>query len=342
MVRIHTIVNAEDPVTGSFMDWYGWRKNPSEEQLWKETLPENRHTMYTHHSSAMLEHQFGTGCVLFNSMQSAVRSLLETLEYPTVLLSVASEPDIFHGVLGSESDSVIVDIDPVTLQMQPEVLRDALKVVPDPLVCLHRPFGQEIDPRLLEVVDGFPVVMDNDMLPPGDMEVGQFALHPLRALTGSTMTCLFTHHGAQIRDLLDIVQRDGLHVSEIECLIAKQRMEKNGIFQYRRECQAVVQEYLRHFAGDVHPFFLHSREWTSYPIHVKNAGAIRSNLSLEGLKAFGMMPLHRHPKFKHAFPDTTMFQGINSLLDKILCLVVHPQMKEFIPEIVQTVKELNQ
>jgi len=102
-----------------------------------------------------------------NSYQTALQICLEALgaisPEVTVVLPVTSSAETVSAVLRAGGYPCLLDIDPTTLQLDPESLDQVLKASKEAVVVLNFPGGWDIDTRIKEVCDRYntPTIVDS-------------------------------------------------------------------------------------------------------------------------------------------------------------------------------------
>lgn len=111
--------------------------------------------LYTSERDKIWEKQFGLGTVVVDSAQRAVQICLELLNsgvkgFP-VVMPVTAPPTVVGGVLRSGAVPLLLDINPVTLDMEASLFKEAVKEFGDSMVTLFCEVpGQPISASLLE------------------------------------------------------------------------------------------------------------------------------------------------------------------------------------------------
>lgn len=271
-----------------------------------------------------LERFFGPAAIAFNTYQNAVAAIMEVLGSRTnavpVVLPITAPPDTVAGVLRGGGNPVLLDIDPQTLQINPDMLREVLDEIKAAVVILNRPAGIGIDPRLVEMTKELPTVLDTKDIPATIDESFTFSLYDFQAMAGSG-ALLIHKYKEQVAELKRIrsgllgLQAD-LNPKLAKFILAECKSEASGTRQY------TVREYSK-LLGD-RAFVTEGSNWPYFIARVENADRAVAHLHSHGIEIMKpVVPLHLFSEMNRRWTEAPSYPVAEELHTKLIALPVH-------------------
>lgn len=285
--------------------------------------------------------------VTFMEYQTAIEASIEMLGARVsalpIILPVTASLYTATAALRAGGQPILIDIDASTHQMNASDLELALNTLQECVVVLTKPYGLDVNPKLLELTQNHVTVVVDDITcpPPSHSPVGTFDVFSLHARFDGAV--VFSKYKKQVEDL-KIVRSGTLgHHAEMsrgQSMLLRGYDREQEI--WKMQCQAVCAKYVaaleREGLGDI---ILSKDLWASFPIKINSAQQLSSILSLSGVQvATGIVPLHFIPEIRQRYKEEPSYPIAESLADKVILLPVHDQVyDEDISIIVQDIKD---
>ncbi len=274
------------------------------------------------------------GGVVFNTYQLAIQASLELMGTRTapipVILPITASPETIAAVLRSGASPVLLDVDYLTLQMNPTQLQEALEELKDAIVLLTVPGGQPIDPGLLKQVQALPTIIDTHLVPDSEMHayLGSFTVYDLSAMCGSGGV-VFHKYLPQLAELTVI--RSGMmgHSGKMSWPQVNYINQRASLAHLRREDQASVANLYSAFLQSHNKsgmiVFKDSPNWPYYLVRVPDARRVVAHLQDQGVQAvLGCYPLHLLDELKDRWQEEPQYPTAVKLMDEIVALPTFP------------------
>lgn len=303
---------------------------------------------------AKLEDFFGPSAAVFNTYQAAVTSILEVLgsrsyEIP-VVLPITSSPDVIAGVLRSGANPMLLDINPKTLQLDANLLREVVEAFKSIVVVLNRPAGMPVDPELLEIAADLPTIIDTRLPPHKNIKedcVGTFTVFDFGPIVG-TGSLIIHKYSEQLIELRMI--RNGLlglaaNMNDALAALAHRRLKTQTGLESRKETQqTIVNNYTALLEGKKHEIlFAESKEKPYLIIRVSNANRVVAHLSMVGFQVLKpVFPLHLLPIMQRRWKETPEYPVAETVANQLIALPTHPGILGREAEIVSRILEVSE
>lgn len=294
---------------------------------------------------ARLEKFFGPCAVVFNTSQNAVAAIMETLGSRTnavpVVLPVTAAPDTIAGVLRGGGNPILLDIDPGTLQIAPEMLQMVLDEIETAVVVLTRPGGLQVDPRLVEMTKELPTILDTKLLPHEELveEPATFVLYDFGTIAGDG-ALLIHRFKDQISDLRRV--RSGVLglAANMNALTAEKILK-----EYKSDLRASYDAFQRRAAEAYTKAFGRTWytgiEWPYFIAAVDNADRVVAHLHSHGFEAMKpVFPLHFLSEMHMRWTEQPSYPVAEELCKKLVALPTHSGILFMIDDIVAKIQEV--
>ena len=290
-------------------------------------------------------------CVAFNSVQSAIQACMEllgdrTMEIP-VVLPITAGPDEISGVLRGGATPLLMDIDEEYLQIDPEPLGEALKIMEEdelvPIVLLDKPVGDEINPKVLELIQNVPSICVYRGEPYQEMEKDYFPcafnIFDLTPVVGSG-ALLFHSYQEQIKHLKLI--RSG--VMGLAANMEEGKASAALIMFSRPE--KTIQDYEK-IKAKYEESDLELMPTTKWPnliwVKVKDAKLTATHLKSYGIDVqVALYPLHDLSEIRNRFRQEPDYPVADKLKNQLICVPTHYLALERTDEIIKLIGEINE
>lgn len=283
---------------------------------------------------------FGRRACAFANVQGAVSTCLELLgaraAVTPIILPVTAGIHTAAGVLRSGGQPVLIDIDPETYQMDPEILAEAIEAFSESVVVLTRPFGLAIDPRLNHLLQDHPyIVVDDVNLPAVDEDTfGVFDIYSLAAAYGGGAVAFtpYARQAEQLRVAKSGALGTGAGMSRVQSLALRgygdtyayrkaRGMAIRGLYEDALENAGLEDIIIRSEGGEDMPF--------SFPIRVPSAQQVVAFFGIEGIEiALGLYPLHFTDEIRERYTEEPSYEVAEGLADGVVMLPIHPNVDE--------------
>lgn len=292
-----------------------------------------------------VEHRLGPASVVFGTHTDAHQSICEILgsrvkPFP-VVLPVTCGTQTIAGVLRSGAQPVLLDVDQESLQINPVILKQILEELGSAVVVLTAPLGIPTDPSLLDVCKDYPTVLDSYEDPFSKEPTATFNVFSFFESNGSG-SVVFHKYRDQLRDLR-LVRSGmlGLDANMPE-IVAKQLLslltEDPELQKYRAARQETRNIY-REVLQERLPFLEQCSQY--FVVRVKNASRCVAHLHDSGFAAkHAVYPVHRHEFMKKRWAEEPEYPNADQLYETLVALPVHPGIRGFEKQIVDTLLEV--
>lgn len=292
-----------------------------------------------------LEAFFGPTAVIFSNQQAAIQATLEILgsresDLP-VVLSIASTPDVVAAVLRSGASPFLLDIDATTLQMQPELLKEALSQLPaDTVVLLDSLLGLDIDQRLLDLCEEVPTIGLPNRIPHKGLTdkdcLCSFSIFDMQSAFGEG--ALLVHRFSDEVRALKLVRSGmlglGAGLSEAKSLQILEELKLDPTMEAARSSRrSVLTGY---------------QDTTTHPEHkvcslpVKDVARVIVHLHSNGIMSDKLIrPVHNLPTLQERWLEQPSYPVAESLGNTILALPTHKGVAGFEQDILRLIKEVD-
>lgn len=294
-----------------------------------------------------LESFFGPTSVVFNTYQSGVTAVLEILgsrirDLP-VVLPVTTSPEVLAGVLRSGAIPFLLDIEPEFYQIDPVLLEEVLEELKTAVVLLHRPAGLQVNPRLLELCEDLPTIIDTRLPPHLGMKpdcVGTFTLFDLSPIVG-TGSIVIHKYSQQVNELK--IVRNGLlgltaQLNESLCSTALERFKQDPTLAAYKAARRKVADLFESELNEA----LNTDELPYFVVKVEDADRVVAFMHSEGI-AIGkpLFPLHLLPQIAKRWAEPPAYPVAEELRNKLIALPLHPGILDNVTLIVSKLKEIS-
>lgn len=283
---------------------------------------------------AKLEAYLGPTAVVFSSYQAAITSVLEILGSRTtdvpVILPITTSPDTLAAVLRSGASPLLLDIDSTTLQLDANLLAEILGELPQAVVVLDRPGGQQVTANLLELTKDTVTIIDT-RLPPtlaaADDCVGSFTVFDFGPVIGSGG---LVHHKYSEQVLELKVVRNGIlglaaNMNEILCSLALTRLKVDAgqrAIQAGEVAEAYM-ELLQLRSVGCMPF-VKSTHWPYFIVSVENSDRAIAYLHSHNILAVKpVFPLHLLPTISRRWTEKPEYPVAEKWHKHLIALPTH-------------------
>jgi len=287
-------------------------------------------SLYGTDEQTKLEQYIGPTAVAFASYQSAVGSILEILGSRTVdtpvIMSIAASPVILAAVLRAGATPFLLDIDPGTLQIDPEAVQEIIDEVKTPVFIFDRPGGQPVDPRLLELAADFVTIVATKLVPRVDSEsdcVGSFTVFTLQSVVGSGAIVQHKYQ-EQVKELKQV--RSGIlgmseNLNETLAALALKRLKS---VDNRPTQKLAAEAYLSELLERRPLPFVEGSEWPYFVVAVENAQRVVAYLHTDGVAAVQpVYPMHMYPSIAKRWTQTPSYPNAEAVCNKLVALPTH-------------------
>ncbi len=299
-----------------------------------------------------LEQFLGPASVAFSTYQAAITATLEVLGSRThdipVIMPVTASPDTIAAVLRSGASPLLLDIDPLTLQLDVALLKEVLTELEAAVVLLDRPGGRKVEPALLEIVQDLPTIIDTRLVPNLGIEndcVGTFTVFDLGPVIG-TGAVVIHKYSEQINELKII--RNGIlglaaHLTDTLSLEAHEQLKLDPLLENRKQIQReVAEEYQRLLQGKHECFFADNEEFPYFILSVVDADKVVAHLHTYDIAALKpVYPLHLIPNISRRWAETPSYPNAESVSSRLVSLPTHPGVRGKEADIISKLLEVS-
>lgn len=286
-----------------------------------------------------LESVFGPAAIAFNSYQNAIAAIMEILGSRTqaipVVMSISTAPDTIAGVLRGGGNPLLLDIDPTTLQINPDMLSEVLDEIEAAVVVLSRPAGIPVDSRLIEMVKDLPTILDTKDIPTAPNTDYTFSVYDFQAIIGSGALVIHMYK-EQIRDLKMV--RSGLLglSADMNPVVAAHladtyRKHWDGTTHLAHSSRKKIAEKYaellgeRSFVQNVEPH-LH---WPYFMVKVENADRVIAHLHDNNITAMKpVVPLHLFSEMARRWTEPPEYPVAEELHQKLVALPTNCMLRD--------------
>lgn len=281
----------------------------------------------------------------FSSQQAAITACLELLgtraNIIPVVMCVTSPPDTLSAALRAGGHPLLLDVDPQTLQMDPEQLEMVIKDLDTPIVVLNPPGGADIDPRILDLVQDLPTILDSRVpLRPKQESRCQavFNVFDMALHAGGPASIVMHKFEPQVTQLKLV--RSGimglsadLHPSIAKAILSSIREESSSVKDAFEDALSSHGMSLM-----VKPNHEPSRLF----IRVPNARKVVAHLTSFGIDAVvGIFPLCQLEEVKIRYKEPPDYPGAESLDNQVVAILYKSDAQLTIEETIKEIKEVS-
>lgn len=297
-----------------------------------------------------LEKLFGE-CIVTNNHQLGVQLCLEVLGSRTamipVVMPVTASPDTLSAVLRAGCHPILLDIDPLTLEMDTYALSASLEELKGAVVLLTCPLGMPAANSLLEAAKVMPVIIDTGLAPVGIQNedlLGTFNVFDLGPVVGSGAV-VFPTYKQQLQDmklLRSHYMGHAGHPSRQICEEAIKRLTSSDALGFRKKTTNVVAKYREVLTnlGHKNMFGTCSNTPRYVPVFVTNSVSSLERLAAKGVSAKHLVyPLHYLAEVKRRYKEPPSYPVAEELFTKTLALPAHPGMLDKVEYVVESLLE---
>ncbi len=303
------------------------------------------------HLRALESHLAQGHTVGVQTVQSAVQICLEVLGTRTdmvpVLLPATAPPDTLGAVLRAGGHPILLDIDPVTLQMDPDQVKTLLLNVSTGVGVLPRVGGQNVSQGLLDAFKDLPTVLDARMVPHQSLGYDDltctFNVYDTTTIAGSGAVIL--HKYPKQTQQLRIVRSGVLgHSAAMPELVAARALAEIKKYEERvREHHEIAESYQRNLEAmdQISMQVFPVAKWPA-PFYVKVPNAVQAVEDLReiGVEAVrGVYGLYNLPEVRKRYAEAPEYPGVEAVQNKIVCLPTHVGVRGLAGKIIKTIVE---
>ena len=283
----------------------------------------------------------GESAITASTVQMAIQMCLEVMGTTTHLipciLSVTSPPDTLAAVMRAGGQPILLDIHGGTLQMDAELLKEALDELKAAVVILQRPGGLPIGPEILELVQDVPTIIDT-RLPPSDYPhpdhdlCGTFNVFDLSSWVGSG--AVIRHKYAAQQKLLRMVRSGVLGLGgSLPDVLAGEAIKRLIV---DADCETAADDYYMGYKHAVEQLHTHLTPYASRgiipwvasptgpaPLMVfvpNNAARVVTQLRSDGIEASQILPLHLLDEVKNRWEKEPRYPVAEKIMKQVIAI----------------------
>ena len=271
------------------------------------------------------------------SHQTSVQMCLELLGSRSrlipVVMSVTAPPGSIAAVLRAGAQPLLVDVDESTLQLSVPALQEVLEELDGgAVVFLHRPGGRLFTPKVMEVIQDLPTIIDARFMPaPSSVKndlLGTFNLFDLTPAIGCG-SLIFHSYQDQIRELKMV--RSGILGYAATLPVSFHCTAQQYLDASLEDQQCVTQEVfsnytslLKALARDDILFFENNKAIQHFLVGVPDAEKVVAHLSSYSIESkLGVFPLHYVEALRTRWEEDPSYPVAEDLHKRVLALPAH-------------------
>lgn len=305
--------------------------------------------LYTSERDKIWEKSFGLNTVVVDSAQRGVQICLELLNsgvkgFP-VIMPITAPPAVVGGVLRSGAVPLLIDIDPLTLDMDPDLFKEAVKEFGDGMVTLFCEVpGQSIPDNLLSLLQPHSVTLLYSPTYPR-AEVGAaphtFMIKDLKKLVDKGAV-IFHDYEEQLSLLYaardGVLGHDAKLTTDQEKDLAKKLGQDRMVFGTgKKEFDRMLDAFKGTGIGVIWEQSLYHEE---FAIAVPNADKAVAKLSANYYMARKLInPLHVEPMIAARYQEKASYPNAESLTNKIISIPVMDYEQDSLDTLVRLLLE---
>ena len=295
------------------------------------------------------DEHFGTNSIVVDSAQRAIQISLELLNsgvkgFP-VIMPVTAPPAVISGVLRSGAVPLLLDISPVTLNLDAELYRAAHEEFGDGMVTLFCEVpGQPIPQELLDSLKPHSVtILYSPTFPRAETNAypHTFMVKDLHKLVDKGAV-IFHDYEEQLA--LMYAARDGVlghdarlspnQETQLEKSLAEQRMVFNS---HKQAFDSILQAFAGTDIGILWDSSIHNEE---FGVIVPNAKRAVTVLRSAYYKAQSLVkPLHMEPAVAARYQEKAVYPAAEALMDHLITIPVQEYSRESLRDLVNLVQQ---
>lgn len=315
-----------------------------------DRLSIHRGDWFSNHNVEKLEKTLSRGhCVAFNSVQSAVQACLELLgsrvaELP-VVMPVTAGPDELAAVLRAGGSPLLVDISEKTLQLDPEKLKEILKVLEEeelvPVVLVDKIDGT-VDQDILDQIQNLPSIG----VYRGELNTGMtqeyfscaFNVVDTTTIAGSG-AIIFHSYPTQV-DHLRLIRSGimGMNANMPEGVAGRILLLLDNQIDLE-SYEEIKKKYLDSGLEILPPSKYPATIW----VKVKDAKLTSVQLNSYGIEApVALYPLHDLEEVKKRFQQDPDYPAADKVKNQYICVPTHLMARDKTDKIIEIIGEINE